>query len=108
MAEATTPQHAKTAIWDALNGVADMDEEEKLDNFITFLVAGHDTTAHAMSFTFYCLITHPEAMQEAVKEVDAVLGDARIATMTHYPQLTYLTMCIKVRPPCAFLTAIPF
>ncbi len=40
----------------------------------TFLGAGHETTAMALSWTFYLLSTHPEIQRRVCEEVDRVLG----------------------------------
>lgn len=49
-----------------------------IDNLITFLIAGHETTSGLLSFAFYQLIKHPDAYQKAQGEVDDVLGKGRI------------------------------
>ena len=35
---------------------------------ITFLLAGYDTTANALTFTMYLLARHPEYQERAAKE----------------------------------------
>ncbi|MGW4057449.1 cytochrome P450 [Amycolatopsis sp. NPDC004747] len=42
---------------------------------ITFVVAGHETTSGALSFALYYLTRHPELLEKARAEVDAVWGD---------------------------------
>jgi cytochrome P450 len=42
---------------------------------ITFVVAGHETTSGALSFALYYLTRHPELLERARAEVDAVWGD---------------------------------
>ena len=49
-----------------------------IDNLITFLIAGHETTSGLLSFAFYLLIKHPEAYRKAQKEVDDVIGKGAI------------------------------
>lgn len=49
-----------------------------LDNLLTFLVAGHETTSGLLSFAFYLLIKHPEAYRKARAEVDEVVGKGAI------------------------------
>ncbi|MFI9645524.1 cytochrome P450 [Streptomyces sp. NPDC052040] len=44
------------------------------NQIITFLVAGHETTAGALSFALYYLLKNPEAMARAQEEVDRVWG----------------------------------
>ncbi len=41
---------------------------------LTFLVAGHETTSGALSFTLYYLSRHPHVVRALQAEVDAVLG----------------------------------
>lgn len=46
---------------------------------LTFLVAGHETTSGALSFTLYYLARHPNALRRAQEETDAILGPDRAA-----------------------------
>lgn len=39
---------------------AGLDPERIVDNVVTFLVAGHETTATALTWTWYLLATHPD------------------------------------------------
>jgi hypothetical protein len=49
-----------------------------IDNLITFLIAGHETTSGLLSFTFYLLIKHRDAYRKAQAEVDSVIGKGPI------------------------------
>ena len=51
-----------------------LSHEELVDNMVTFLFAGHDTTSLALTYTFLLLSTHPEAREELDREHEAVLG----------------------------------
>ncbi|HKJ59774.1 MAG TPA: cytochrome P450 [Halobacteriales archaeon] len=51
-----------------------LSHEELVDNVVTFLFAGHDTTSLALTYTFLLLSTHPEARERLDREHDAVLG----------------------------------
>jgi len=42
---------------------------------ITLLLAGHETTANALAWTFYLLASHPEEMEKLRDEATAVIGD---------------------------------
>jgi cytochrome P450 len=42
---------------------------------MTFLFAGHETTATALTFTWFLLAQHPEIEEKLVAELDDVLGD---------------------------------
>jgi cytochrome P450/NADPH-cytochrome P450 reductase len=49
-----------------------------IDNLITFLIAGHETTSGLLSFAFYLLIQHRDAYRKAQEEVDSVIGKGAI------------------------------
>lgn len=51
---------------------ADMGNQEIRDHLVTFLLAGHETTALALTYTLYCLATHPDEQAAVVKEVSAL------------------------------------
>lgn len=67
-----------------------MTDESIVDNLITFLVAGHETTAATFSFTLYRLIKHPECMAKAQEEVDRVVGTGPLK-VEHMAKLPYLS-----------------
>jgi cytochrome P450 len=46
-----------------------MDDVELGDNFLTFMAAGHETTALALTWTWYLLALHPEAEARVLAEV---------------------------------------
>lgn len=71
-----------------------LSEESVIDNIITFLVAGHETTSGLLSFTLYFLVSHPLAFEKAQKEIDAVVGTGPI-TINHLPQLKYLNAVLR-------------
>jgi len=45
--------------------------DEINDNIITFIGAGHETTARALGWTFYCLANSPQERQIVEEEIDA-------------------------------------
>lgn len=47
---------------------------ELRDQVLTVVMAGHETTAKALTWTLYLLDRHPEAVRRARSEVDRVLG----------------------------------
>lgn len=53
-----------------------MDPKQLRDEVMTFLVAGHETTAATLTFTWHLLGQHPHIEQRFHAELDAVLGDA--------------------------------
>jgi cytochrome P450 len=68
--------------------------EEVRDEVITILLAGHETTSNALTWTFYLLGQHPEAAAKLYDEVDRVLG-SRAPTLADLPHLTYTGQVIK-------------
>jgi cytochrome P450 len=58
------------------------------DEALTVLVAGHETTANALTFTWMLLAQHPEAEARLHEELQRVLG-GRLPTPDDIPQLPY-------------------
>jgi len=51
-----------------------MDDRQLRNEAITLLLAGHETTANALTWTLFLLARHPEAAERLCAEVDAVLA----------------------------------
>ena len=58
---------------------APMDDERLIDNLLTLLLAGHETTAKALTWSLYLLALAPEWQDRVRAEVNAVLGDQPIS-----------------------------
>jgi len=58
---------------------SDLTQEELRDNMITFLFAGHETTALGLTYTLLCLAQHPEKQANLQEEIDTVCGEAMAA-----------------------------
>ncbi len=63
-----------------------MTDEQLADEARTFLLAGHETTAISLSWSFYLLATHPEIQAALGRELDQVLG-GRLPTAEDVPNL---------------------
>ncbi|MFT5355846.1 MAG: cytochrome P450, partial [Polyangiales bacterium] len=50
-------------------------DDEVHDELITMLIAGHETTATALSWTMHRLTRHPDVLRRAVAEIDATGND---------------------------------
>lgn len=50
-------------------------DEVLSDYVLNFIIAGRDTTAQALSWTFYMLALHPNVTQKILEEVKNVLGE---------------------------------
>ena len=55
-----------------------MTEESIINNLITFLIAGHETTSGMLSFAMYYIIKHPEVYRKLQNEVDTIFGSGSI------------------------------
>ncbi|CAL8313799.1 unnamed protein product [Boreogadus saida] len=71
------------------------DEDLMLDNFVTFLIAGQETTASQLSFCVTELARNPDIMEKAQKEVDSVLGMKQEISYDDLGELTYLGQVLK-------------
>ena len=70
-------------------------DEEIVDDFVTFIVAGHETTANALSFVVALLARHPNVCNRAANEVSRVLGGKLFLEDKDTAQLEYLECVIK-------------
>ncbi|WP_135825220.1 cytochrome P450 [Halorussus ruber] len=72
------------------------------DEVMTMLLAGHDTTALTLTYTWYLLSQHPEAERRVHEEIEEVVGDDR-PTMADVRQFDYLERVIdeamRLYPP---------
>jgi cytochrome P450 len=64
------------------------------DELMTLLLAGHETTAATLAWTWYLLARHPEVERRLHAEVDHVLGGRR-ATLSDVPRLVYTKMIVS-------------
>jgi cytochrome P450 len=71
-----------------------MTDQQLRDELITIFLAGHETTANALSFALYLLAQHPEVKQKIVDEVQRVIGNNEM-TFENLNRLEYTTMVIK-------------
>ena len=65
-----------------------------IDNLITFLIAGHETTSGLLSFALYNLIKNPDAYRKAQEEVDKVVGSGAVKA-EHLSQLQYIPAVLR-------------
>ncbi len=57
---------------------AAMNDQEIVDNLLTFIAAGHETTALALTWTFYLLSLHPAIEARVLREIEDAGGPHRI------------------------------
>ncbi len=73
---------------------APMSDRQIRDELITFLLAGHETTAVALGWTWYLLSRHPEVDRRLRTELAAVFG-GRPPTVEDVPRLAYTRRVIE-------------
>lgn len=66
-----------------------MSDQQLRDEIVTIMMAAHETTAVALSWTWYLLSNHPEIEAKLHAEIDEVLDGGRAATLEDYPKLKY-------------------
>uniref|UniRef100_A0A8C2Z2L7 Cholesterol 24-hydroxylase n=1 Tax=Cyclopterus lumpus TaxID=8103 RepID=A0A8C2Z2L7_CYCLU len=71
------------------------DEELMLDNFVTFFIAGHETTANQLAFCIMELTRLPDILEKVKKEVDDVIGMKQDITNEDLGKLIYLSQVLK-------------
>ncbi len=87
---------------DSEQGGGGMTDALLRDEAITLLLAGHETTAVALTWTWYLLSQHPEVEEKLHTELDTVLG-GRAPTADDLPRLEYtrrvITESMRLYPP---------
>lgn len=85
---------------------AAMPDQQVRDELMTFMLAGHETTANALAWTLYLLSTHPEARARLEAEVDEVL-DGRVPTAGDEAKLEWTAAVVaesmRLYPPAWIL-----
>uniref|UniRef100_A0A3B5AMI3 Cholesterol 24-hydroxylase n=1 Tax=Stegastes partitus TaxID=144197 RepID=A0A3B5AMI3_9TELE len=71
------------------------DEEFMLDNFVTFFIAGQETTANQLAFCIQELARHPDILEKVRKEVDDVVGMKQDISYDDLGKLGYLNQVLK-------------
>jgi cytochrome P450 len=81
-----------------------MSDRQLRDEVATLMLAGHETTANALTWTWMLLAQHPEVLAKLEAELQQVL-DGRSPTVADITQLRYTEMIVKesmrLYPPVA-------
>lgn len=79
-----------------------MSDRQLRDECVTVILAGHETTANALSFALHLLAHHPHVQKRLHDEARTILGD-RPPTAADYPRLAYATQVfsetMRLYPP---------
>ncbi|XP_069806710.1 cholesterol 24-hydroxylase-like isoform X2 [Dendropsophus ebraccatus] len=89
------PMDILTQILKGADLEGDCDMEDLLDNFVTFFIAGQETTANQLSFTVMELARNPEILEKVQAEVDEVIGAKRDIDYDDLGKLQYLSQVLK-------------
>jgi cytochrome P450 len=83
-------------------GRTGMTDKQVRDEALTLFLAGHETTANALTWTWYLLSQNPEAEAKFHAEIDQVLGE-RTPTFDDLPRLRFTEMVfaesMRLYPP---------
>ncbi|KAK2561702.1 Cholesterol 24-hydroxylase [Acropora cervicornis] len=69
--------------------------EYLVDEFVTFFVAGQETTSNQLSFTLYEILKHPYIEDRIVQEIETVLGSCQFVKYNDLGNLLYLGQTLK-------------
>jgi len=88
--------HLLAMLSDAVDDKADdrMTHQQLRDEVTTLFVAGFETTAVSLSWTFECLARRQDIQRKLHAEIDEVLGD-RLPTFDDLPRLRYARMVLQ-------------
>ncbi len=71
-----------------------MSDEQLHNEIMTIFLAGHETTATALSWTWYLLDQNPSAREKLQEELQTVLN-GRSPTLADFPKLVYTRMVLE-------------
>ncbi|KAK9192741.1 hypothetical protein WN944_003434 [Citrus x changshan-huyou] len=72
----------------------DVSSKQLRDDLMTMLIAGHETSAAVLTWTFYLLSKEPAVLSKLQDEVDSILGD-RFPTIEDMKKLKYTARVIN-------------
>jgi cytochrome P450 len=88
---------------------APMSEKQLIDNLVTFLAAGHETTAKALTWTLYLLARAPQWQERVAAEIGTIVGEGRVEAQ-HLDRLVVTRMVLKeamrLYPPAPVMTRL--
>ncbi len=86
-----------------------MSDDCVLDNLLTFLIAGHETTASSLTWTLYLLAKYPEWQERIAQEVHDVVGHDAL-TADHIAKLDVtrkvLSEAMRVYAPAPMIARV--
>jgi cytochrome P450 len=87
-----------------------LSDEELARNLLTFILAGHETTAVALTWTLWLLAKYPDVQNKVAEEAQAIAGNGDIEAK-HIEQLVLtkrvLQESLRLYPPAPAMTRQP-
>ncbi|MGB5703901.1 MAG: cytochrome P450 [Polyangiales bacterium] len=71
-----------------------MSNKQLRDELMTLIFAGHETTAHSLTWAWYLLATNRDKLAKAQREIDETIG-RRAVGVDDFRELPYLEKCLK-------------
>ncbi|OBZ67576.1 hypothetical protein A0H81_12405 [Grifola frondosa] len=105
MVQARKTAEKKEERYDLFSSLLDANEEESegqmklsdselIGNIFIFLIAGHETTAHTLAFTFALLALYPDEQEILYQHIKSVLPNGRRPNYEDMGSLSYSMACV--------------
>lgn len=87
-----------------------MNDPEIIDNLVSFILAGYETTALALTWTFYLLSIHPQIEERVLAEIEEAGGadgiaPEQVASLSYTRQV--ISEALRLYPPLPWLIRNP-
>ncbi|EKM77571.1 hypothetical protein AGABI1DRAFT_43298, partial [Agaricus bisporus var. burnettii JB137-S8] len=69
-------------------GTGTLNADELIGNIFIFLIAGHETTAHTLCYTFALLALYQDEQEKLYQDIRSIVKDTRAPTYKEMPLLT--------------------
>ena len=95
-----TPASTSTSTSMSRSTDGKMTDKQVRDEVMTIFIAGHETTANALTWTFYLLSQHRDIVKKLQDEIDSVLGagnkgEGNIPSVEDIPKLQYTEKVLR-------------
>ena len=89
----------------------DITSKQLRDDLMTLLIAGHETTAAVLTWTFHCIADRPDVVERLREEVDRIIGDrkptiADMMSMKYTSRVIAEAMRLYPQPPVLIRRAL--
>jgi len=85
-------------------------DEEMMGDIFIFLIAGHETSAHTLAFTFGLLAIYQDEQERLYQDIKSVIPDGRIPTYEEMPKfkrsLAVFYETLRLFPPVHSITKV--